>query len=183
MSLPRLRRRQLHHASRRRRRNQSVDRLPTVRGRDECPRHHALWPPASANIRERSLSEATTFSERVKATLDLPASASAAQVYEAARALKATASQLPQLSQLASEDRAFGSMPKGFPTLFANGDLPEITASGIAPEKLRAVPWQARPAVARAPSTAEAFSLLEKYGGDDGETLASIDAEPGGPAV
>jgi hypothetical protein len=79
------------------------------------------------------------------------------------------------------EDRAFGSMPKGFPTLFANGDLPEITASGIAPEKLRAVPWQARPAVARAASTAEAFSLLEKYAGPDGETMAEIDAEPGGP--
>jgi hypothetical protein len=52
------------------------------------------------------------------------------------------------------------------PTLFHSGDLPPFTASGIDPENLLRVPWQARHAVASAPTTAQAFELLERYTDD-----------------
>jgi hypothetical protein len=66
------------------------------------------------------------------------------------------------------------------PTLFADGDLPAVTASGIDPTLLQRVPWQARPALARA-SRAEAAAMFELYGGPEGEVQASYDAMGGGP--
>jgi hypothetical protein len=50
------------------------------------------------------------------------------------------------------------------PTLFANGDLPPITASGMAPELLNKLPWPARPAAARAAGP-EAHAIFERFGG------------------
>lgn len=57
------------------------------------------------------------------------------------------------------------------PTLFPTGDLPAFTASGIDPQALLQVPWQARHAVARAATTTEAYALLNQYGGPEGELL------------
>ena len=66
------------------------------------------------------------------------------------------------------------------PTLFPEGDLPTITASGIPPQQLLIVPWQARPAVARA-SREEAAKLMAAYSGEVGAGLAEYDAMAGGP--
>lgn len=52
------------------------------------------------------------------------------------------------------------------PTLFQSGDLPPFTASGIDPQTLLNVPWQARHAVAAAPTAAEALRLVELLAGD-----------------
>jgi hypothetical protein len=62
------------------------------------------------------------------------------------------------------------------PSLFENGDLPKITASGIDPSTLAEVPWQARRAVARASTTAEAYELVERYSGEEGHVLAEVDS-------
>lgn len=61
------------------------------------------------------------------------------------------------------------------PTLFPTGDLPAFTASGVDPQALLQVPWQARHAVARAATTTEAYSLLNQYGGPEGELLIGND--------
>jgi hypothetical protein len=58
------------------------------------------------------------------------------------------------------------------PTLFAAGDLPPFTASGIDPNVLLQVPWQARQPIAAAPSTAEAYALVQRYSGADAEADA-----------
>ncbi len=52
------------------------------------------------------------------------------------------------------------------PTLFLSGDLPPFTASGIDPTILLNVPWQARNAVAAAPTMPEAYRLLTNYTAD-----------------
>lgn len=67
------------------------------------------------------------------------------------------------------------------PTLFPEGDLPSFTASGIPPQVLNQVPWQARPAMARATTTAAAYQMLAKYTGETGASEAEYDAMPGGP--
>jgi len=67
------------------------------------------------------------------------------------------------------------------PTLFPEGDLPTITASGIDPRVLLQVPWQARPTVARAATTAAAYALMAEYAGPAGEVNAEMDSMPGGP--
>jgi hypothetical protein len=61
------------------------------------------------------------------------------------------------------------------PTLFASGDLPVFTASGVDPSALLSVPWYARHAVAAAPSRAEAFGLIEAYSGPDGDIAAKLE--------
>jgi pyruvate/2-oxoglutarate dehydrogenase complex dihydrolipoamide acyltransferase (E2) component len=43
--------------------------------------------------------------------------------------------------------------------------LPAFTASGLDPEQLRSVPPSVRPAMAAAPTLAEAYRLKETYGG------------------
>lgn len=67
------------------------------------------------------------------------------------------------------------------PTLFPEGELPSFTASGIPPRELLKVPWQVRPAMARARTTAEAYKLLAEYAGEDGQVRAEVDAMGGGP--
>jgi hypothetical protein len=52
------------------------------------------------------------------------------------------------------------------PTMFADGDLPVFTASGIDPRELLKVPWYARHAVAAAPSAATVFEAIEQFAQD-----------------
>ncbi len=61
------------------------------------------------------------------------------------------------------------------PTLFASGDLPPFTASGIDPNVLLQVPWQARHPVAAAATQAQAYELLQQYSGAEAVTAAAID--------
>jgi hypothetical protein len=61
------------------------------------------------------------------------------------------------------------------PTLFPSGDLPPFTASGIDPSVLLQVPWQARVALAGAGTLAEAYKLLNDYGGPEGEERAEVE--------
>lgn len=77
-------------------------------------------------------------------------------------------------------EAAAADVPGRPPSLFPEGDLPSFTASGIAASQLLRVPWQARPAVARA-SAADAYALLSSYAGPDGAAMAEWDAMPGGP--
>jgi len=71
-------------------------------------------------------------------------------------------------------------LPANAPKLFDNGDLPVMTASGIDVDLLRQVPWQARPAVARAKTYAEAHELVTKYSGELGQIQADFDGVSGG---
>lgn len=52
------------------------------------------------------------------------------------------------------------------PTLFADGDLPPFTASGVDPRELRKVPWFARHAVAAAASPATVLAAIEHFAHD-----------------
>lgn len=54
------------------------------------------------------------------------------------------------------------------PSLFASGDTPAFTASGIPPEAVLQVPWQARHAVASAATPAEAYGILSECANDEG---------------
>lgn len=61
------------------------------------------------------------------------------------------------------------------PTLFGGGDLPPFTASGIDPQALLQVPWQARHALASAATPREAYAIVNEFTGlspDSAETLA-----------
>jgi hypothetical protein len=60
------------------------------------------------------------------------------------------------------------------PSLFNSGDLPVYTASGVEPATLARLPWQARHAVASAPTTAEAYQIIEAVSGEDGDILAHL---------
>lgn len=60
------------------------------------------------------------------------------------------------------------------PTLFAAGDLPLFTASGIPPEALLEVPWQARHAMAAAPTAAEAYAIQSECRGADAAATAAM---------
>ncbi len=81
-----------------------------------------------------------------------------------------------QLLRARPEVAAKATQPR--PTLFHSGDLPPFTASGIDPSALLTVPWQARHAVAAAPTTDAAFRLLELYA-DDPEA-AELELGPSG---
>lgn len=59
------------------------------------------------------------------------------------------------------------------PTLVTAGDLPPFTASGLDPQLLLTVPWQARHAVASAPTTAAAYGIIAE---DEG--FSHSDAAP-----
>ncbi len=61
------------------------------------------------------------------------------------------------------------------PTLFSTGDLPAFCASGVDPQVLLQVPWQARPALAASPTQARAYELVEAYSGPDAENRAAWD--------
>lgn len=61
------------------------------------------------------------------------------------------------------------------PNLFAEGDLPRITASGIDPAALRGLPWRARLAAAWEPDRVKAFAITQDYAGPDAEDLAMVE--------
>ena len=63
------------------------------------------------------------------------------------------------------------------PTLFAAGDLPLMTASGISPQLLLQVPWQLRHGLAAADG-ATASRLLEDFGGPGGGDFADVAPPP-----
>ncbi|MDQ3530859.1 MAG: hypothetical protein M3456_00510 [Actinomycetota bacterium] len=86
---------------------------------------------------------------------------------------------VPSYSNLSAGDYR-QHLPANAPKLFDNGDLPVMTASGIDVDLLRQVPWQARPAVARAKTYAEAHELVTKYSGELGQVQADFDAVSGG---
>lgn len=68
------------------------------------------------------------------------------------------------------------------PTMFAAGDLPAETRSGMDPRRLLDAPWTARHAIADAPTQAEAAELLELVSGPDGADNArafDLDRHPG----
>ena len=60
------------------------------------------------------------------------------------------------------------------PTLFASGDLPTFTASGIPPQALLDVPWEARHQMAAAATPAEAYEIAASCQGSDAETTAQM---------
>jgi hypothetical protein len=61
------------------------------------------------------------------------------------------------------------------PTLFASGDLPAFTLSGVDPHRLLEVPWQARHAIATTTDQARAEQLLDEYADDPDGMGASFD--------
>lgn len=61
------------------------------------------------------------------------------------------------------------------PTLFATGELPPFTVSGVDAQVLNDVPWQARPAVAEAATPSAAYELVQRYTGPGGEDLAAAE--------
>ncbi len=83
------------------------------------------------------------------------------------------AAEVRKQNQVLASRAALSGAPE--PTLFATGDLPAFTASGIDPQALLQVPWQARPAVASATTQAAAYQLVQTYGGPDGEDMAAWD--------
>ncbi len=86
---------------------------------------------------------------------------------------------VPQYTNMSAGDYRRGH-PANAPKLFDNGDLPVMTASGIDVDLLRQIPWQARPAVARAKTYAEAHELVTRYSGNLGQIQADFDAVSGG---
>lgn len=82
----------------------------------------------------------------------------------------------PLVDRARAEMRAAGRPAPGgaTPTLFPNGqDLPAFTASGIDPSALLDVPWQARHALAAAPTAAQAYAIVEQCSGPEAEEVAA----------
>jgi hypothetical protein len=66
-------------------------------------------------------------------------------------------------------------MPTGAaPSLFVAGDTPSFTASGIPPQAVLDVPWQARHAMAAAPTPAKAYEIANQCSGPDAATTAEM---------
>ncbi|MDR6439093.1 hypothetical protein J2790_004268 [Paenarthrobacter nicotinovorans] len=63
------------------------------------------------------------------------------------------------------------------PTMWATGDLPPFTASGLDPEMLRHVPWQARHAAAAEPDRAKVLGMIENYQGGNEQEIIGIEHE------
>ena len=83
----------------------------------------------------------------------------------------------PLVAKVRAEATAAGEPQPtgGAPTLFASGDLPSFCASGLSPETLLQVPWEARHAMAAAPTQAEAYAILQACtGGDQGASAEDI---------
>jgi pyruvate/2-oxoglutarate dehydrogenase complex dihydrolipoamide acyltransferase (E2) component len=65
------------------------------------------------------------------------------------------------------------------PTMFASGDLPAFTASGIDPQVLTQVPWNARHTLAQASTATDAYKIVEDFVGMD-PVAAEIHASAAG---
>lgn len=137
--------------------------------------------PVSPEVRQQQAKASIAL---VRAKLDLPPDAPHADVLAAVDKLVTSAARNATrqvdpnfaLNPLASQAaagrgttyRAALSARPNVPTLFREGDLPVRCASGLDPQKLRAVPWFARHAVAAAATVDEASELLAMYSGTDG---------------
>ena len=114
---------------------------------------------------------------------EAPPAPPAGQVTPLARAWSTAGAKLYPVSPVAAELRARNQVLASraalsgtpAPTLFSTGDLPPFCASGIDPQALLQVPWQARPAVASAATHAEAYQLVQAYSGPDAEDRAAWD--------
>lgn len=83
----------------------------------------------------------------------------------------------PLVDQVRAQASAAGTpMPtSNAPSLFpSGGDTPTFTASGIPPESVLHVPWQARHAMAAAPTAADAYAIATACSGPDGEVHAQM---------
>lgn len=69
------------------------------------------------------------------------------------------------------------------PTLFPDGDLPSATASGIAPHRLAAAYWGARPAIAAEPDPSVAEELLAAASGPNGSGAMAAPEIAGHPRL
>jgi hypothetical protein len=63
------------------------------------------------------------------------------------------------------------------PTMWATGDLPPFTASGIDPEMLRYVPWQARHAAAAEPDKAKVLGMIDNFQGAAEQDIIEVEHE------
>jgi hypothetical protein len=83
----------------------------------------------------------------------------------------------PALDDLARQHpaivRAAAGRTTAPPTLFAGGDLPPFTASGIDPHVLMSVPWPVRHRIAATTSRAEALDLIEEFADPADAPMAS----------
>lgn len=68
------------------------------------------------------------------------------------------------------------------PSLFAEGDMPRATASGLDPAALRGLPWRAKVAAAWEPNRVDAFRIAQDYGTPDGDVMSRVELA-GHPAV
>lgn len=71
---------------------------------------------------------------------------------------------VPTAQARATAPRAAAGSPAG-PYSGAASDLPAFTASGIDPKVLLRSPAPVRPAIAAAPTTAEAYAIAQRYAG------------------
>lgn len=86
-----------------------------------------------------------------------------------------------RLRQTSPAVYAMASRESPPPTAFAEGDMPKMTASGVAPSVLAGLPWAARIAAANAPTAAEVRRIIDEY---SGPAAAAAAMEYGGhPAV
>lgn len=176
-------------------RDQILAALEAVAGRSSQP---DLSPAAALRIRERLNLPATASHAAVLAAIDrlpaapprtaAPVAAAVRQRFAAAAATSAAPTGVdpglaphfaanPMVESIAvSEpvafDQAVAFRPTP-PTLFASGDLPTYTASGLDPAELTRVPWYARHAVAAAAALEDAQALIAFYGGTDGVAMAA----------
>jgi hypothetical protein len=81
----------------------------------------------------------------------------------------------PLVAQARAGDPRAATTAVPAPTLFAGGDLPPFTASGLDPRMLLQVPWQARHPVAEASTVAQAYALVQRYSGPDAEDAAAFE--------
>lgn len=85
----------------------------------------------------------------------------------------------PILDSLDPAARSAGSASgQPAPTLFASGDTPSFTASGVDPGSLLDLPWQARHVVAAAPTRVEAYELAERYADSPDAAALDFDSHP-----
>lgn len=123
------------------------------------------------------LAEDPSYADLLEQLVSVPEVTANRQTIESA--LSAGPASVPKYTNLSAGDYR-QHLPANAPKLFDSGDLPVMTASGIDVDLLRKVPWQARPALARAKTYAEAHELVSKYSGENGQIQADFDAVSGG---
>jgi hypothetical protein len=82
----------------------------------------------------------------------------------------------PLADKVRAEARASGraTPSRPAPTLFASGDRPAFTASGVPADVVDQLPWQARHALAAARTTQDAYEIVDLCSGKDAEETAQL---------